>query len=166
MRLIIFLLYLKLFYRKLDIFMRDFIYIISFSIISICLSSNAFAEELNSPQYILKMSIDAQDSFHSCKSGNYEMCNAFAQMVIQRGNQNEDLGSADIAAPFFKEACSHDVFWGCANLGLIYRNGTPKIPSDLSAAKLYYNKACTGNGDEGKAIPLACKWRDQLSSVK
>jgi TPR repeat protein len=138
--------------------------IVFFMIVVLIGAAKSAAKDPISDKYVGKLSVSHQNAYLACKSGDYDMCNTFAKGLIDYGNENDDLNTGDVALPYFKLACDNGVMWGCANLALTYKNGTPRMDSDFSQAKKYFDIACTGNGGEAKIIKPACKWRDQLKS--
>ncbi len=98
----------------------------------------------------------------ACKVYNYENCFLYGADIIQIANKENRLYLGDIAAPYFLRACRGHYAWGCASLGTIYKNGTPKIAASVELAKQYYEMACQGLGNPSQAVQLACDMEKSL----
>ena len=152
--------------RESSIYIRKYVVIFIAVGIACFTTPQSFAHDVTFNENFKGITTEMQDDMAGCREQNYELCNIFASSVITLANSSNRPALAGIAFPYFKLACDNGVMWGCANLGLMCKLGTPGVCSDIEAARLYYHEACTGNGDESQGIPQACTWEKELTPKK
>lgn len=64
----------------------------------------------------------------------------------------EEVGAAERESLrlLFTSACASGNTAGCNNLGVLFKNGWLKVPAAADSARHYFQRACTGTGDDAR----------------
>ncbi|NXQ18226.1 COA7 factor, partial [Peucedramus taeniatus] len=80
----------------------------------------------------------------SCEKGGKKSANAChsAGLLAQDGRANNDQPDPVVARDYYTKACDSNFAPSCFNLSVIYLQGAPGVPKDMSSALKYSLKGC------------------------